>query len=147
VDFVFFFAAIGGGIPMSWGFAEESQTAHVMFNKGGGRNNNPILSISLELVDYENAQWVEFNSVDYPGWYETIVGYKFMIDTENSTQYIAARDAHAQFRVRPDSGGKWRLVQWSDLSDTRRSARLSPAGVEPISWGKLKGYYGPSGAR
>jgi hypothetical protein len=117
VDFVYFFSPgdVGGDIPESWGFSSDVKSAQTMFNKGGGKDNNPILSIDLTL-DIESASWVEFNPVDYPGWFETTIGYTFKIDTENETTYITSGSPRAQFRIRQDEGGKWRLVQWNDIA-------------------------------
>jgi len=140
-DFVFFFAPgdVGGNIPPSWGYTEEVAAATNMFNKGGGVNNNPILRIDLELVDFMDAVWVEFDPVGQPGVYQVVVNYKFSIDTENALVYISTSNSRAQFRVRKDGGGKWRLVQWNDIDG--RGALLSGSGVQPLTWGKLKELY------
>lgn len=118
-DFVFFFEPgdVGGpdNIPASWGYSEEVASATNMFNKGGGQKDNPILSITLELVDYDKATWTEFDPTGQPGVYETFVSYIFSIDTENETTYVTTGNERAQFRVRQDGNGLWHLVQWNDL--------------------------------
>jgi hypothetical protein len=127
---------VGGDVPESWGFASEQKAAGTMFNKGGGKANNPILSIDLTL-DIENADWVEFDPTGSPGVYEATIIYSYKMDTENKTTYITSGTERAQFRVRQDDGGKWRIVEWSDLS----SFRSAPAGTEEMNWSKLKALY------
>lgn len=119
-DFVFFFSPgdyANGTTPESWGYQEEVTSATNMFNKGGGVNNNPILTITLDLVDFKNATWTEFDPEGQPGVYETSVDYIFSIDTENDKTYVTKGGERAQFRVRQDDKGLWHLIQWNDIAD------------------------------
>jgi hypothetical protein len=144
-QFTFFFSPgdVGGSVPESWGFSADSVCATHMLGGGGGVTNNAILDISLELVDFENATWVEFNPIDYPGWFEATVIYAFHMETEQDRTYITSGVPRAQIRIKQDGGGKWRIVQWNDIAYQRAALSSGPAGTEESSWGGVKALYGP----
>jgi hypothetical protein len=143
-QFVFYFSpgeVAQGTVPPSWGFAEENACAGNMLGGGG---SNPIVSINLDLVDFENAEWVEFDPAAQPGQFETTVGYTFAMDTENETTYITSGTPRAQVRIEQESvGGKmiWRIVQWNDIADTRAALDAARASTEASTWGSVKGLY------
>jgi len=111
VDFIFFKDPndVGPGEDSQWGYTTEAAIADNMLNKLG---TNPILSIDLELVDFKNAQWEEV--VDNPGWWQTTVQYNFSIVTQNDITYVTSGTPSADFIVRQDGEGKWRLIRWWD---------------------------------
>ena len=109
----FFFEGDVGkdGVPDQWFYDEEVSSTREMLNKGGGRENNPILSVDLQLAGIEQASWVEVtpDQDKFPGetWYQTIVSYNFFFDTTNDIQYITSGTPNVQFTVRQQPDGKW----------------------------------------
>ncbi len=121
-EFIFFFydGDVGSDdIPTQWDYGEEIASADEMLNKGPGKRNNPVLSISLELANIEQATWVEFDNIEgFRGetWHRVTVGYNFFIDTTNDIQFITSGTPNAQFTVREQPDGKWKLIRWRDLA-------------------------------
>jgi hypothetical protein len=144
-NFVFFFYegdVGGGGVPVQWGFAQDSTSAHNMFNQAGGVEDNPIVSIDLFLHDIETVEWWEIDPGDgFPGetWYQTIVVYDYFIDTAKDIQYITQGAPTSVFTVR-QIDGKWKLVWWRDRSSMGRVAS-SPSSTEETTWGGVKALY------
>jgi hypothetical protein len=127
------------GDPTEWGFAEDSTSAAHMLEGGG---SYPIVSIDLELVDFKNAQWTEFDPSGSPGLYRTTVQYNFSIATQNDISYVTGGTPSAEFTIAErDIGGQmvWRIVEWKD--HTGYLAAASPASSEASSWGKVKSLY------
>jgi hypothetical protein len=114
-----------------------------MLGGGGGRDDNPILSINFQLAAIENAAWEEFepDPDEFPGemWYKTIVGYNFYIDTAKDIQYITSGTPRAEFIVREQADGTWRLVRWSDLGSSASDA--TSTSTEETSWSRVKALY------
>jgi hypothetical protein len=140
-DFVFFKDPndVQPGGQTDWGYSVDSTIAANMLGGGG---SNPIVSINLELVDFKNAQWTEFDPSGSPGLYRTTVQYNFNIDTQNDIQYVTSGTPAAEFTIAErDVGGTmvWRIVEWKDL--TGNLAAASPASTEASSWGRVKSLY------
>jgi hypothetical protein len=108
------------GVPVQWFYDEEVSSSREMLNKGGGRLDNAILSIDLQLANVEQASWIEVtpDQVKFPDetWYAATVGYNFFFDTTNDIQFITSGTPNVQFTVRQQTDGKWKLVQWRDLA-------------------------------
>jgi len=127
------------GEPTSWGYSVDSTIA---VNMLGGGGSNPIVSIDLELVDFKNAQWTEFDPSGSPGLYRATVQYNFSIATQNDITYVTSGTPSAEFTIaQSDVGGEkvWRIVEWKDNSGNMSAA--SPASTQEHSWGKIKALY------
>jgi len=147
--FTFFFSpgdVANGTTHESWGFSADSLCARKMLSGDGGVNHNPILSIDLVLVDFENAVWTEYDPSGHPGVYQTTVGYAFSMQTANDMTYITIGGEQAQFRIHQvDSGGTmvWRLVEWNDIAVGFASSQGAGANAatEESTWGKVKALF------
>jgi hypothetical protein len=119
---LFYPGDVGGDVPEWWPRSDEETSAREMLNKGGGRDDNPVLSISFQLANIENAVWQEVtpDQDEFPGetWHSAIVGYNFFIDTTKDIQYITSGTPRAEFQVREQDDGTWRLVRWRDLGSS-----------------------------
>ena len=106
-------------VPEWWDVTAEQESVRNMLNKQGGWKDNPILSVSFQLANIENATWQEVNpdQQEFPGeiWYSATVGYNFFIDTTNDIQFITSGTPRAEFTVRQQADKTWRLVRWRDL--------------------------------
>jgi hypothetical protein len=140
---LFYSGDVGGGVPEWWPRSDEEASAREMLNRGGGRDNNPVVSIDLTLGSIEEAVWVEVtpDQDEFPGetWYATVVGYRFRIETTKGFAFVSNGHPAVEFQVRAQDDGTWRAVRWRDLGSETFAA--APAGIEPVTWGKVKAGY------
>ncbi len=129
-DFTFFFDP--GDVndptdptPQQWGVAEEEQSASNMFNGVPNGEGFAIVDIDLDLV-MANLNWIDTTPEDFPDetWKTATVDYSFSIAATQDLTFINSGGAKAQFTVRPQSDGTWKLVEWQDIASSTRVAVL-----------------------
>jgi hypothetical protein len=123
-NFTFFFSTgdVGGGLPQSWGRADELVATTAMFDPNY-TGENRCKSIRMDLQFEDGVTWVEVIPGSAPDevWYTTTVFYEFKIDTEPDNTWLAVPGAKAQFTVRntgTESAPLWKLVEFRDLGES-----------------------------
>jgi len=131
-----------GYTPQHWGEAGEIDANRKILdpNLSGDKR---VTSIDLSF-DYPEDNWTEETSnLDHPGesWYTQTIGYSFTVKTASDWEYRASA-MQALFKIRWDEpSGRWRVAEWSDISDSKLSSAPSGVAGEESSWGILKAQY------
>ncbi len=146
-DFVFFLATgdVGGGIPDSWGRADDILYNSRMFDPNYAGSNR-CKRIEFDLQFENGVDWTDTTLPGYPGEMlnEATVGYYFNIDVEPDIQYQPAAGSQARFIVRnigTDSEPQWRLVELHDLGTSVARAVTPAASSQETTWGMVKALY------
>jgi hypothetical protein len=123
VNFTFFLSTgdVGGGLPESWGRAEEIQYNTSLFDPNY-TGENRCKRISMDLQFETGVQWVEVVPPNFPEevWYTTTVFYDFRFEMEPDNTYISVPGSKAQFTVRNTGtvdAPLWKLVEMRDLGE------------------------------
>jgi hypothetical protein len=144
--FEFFLSAgdVRGGLPPSWGRAEELQYNVSLFDPNYSGEHR-CKRIQMDLLFESGVQWIEVVPGASPGevWYMATVAYEFTFEMEPDDTFVSAEGSAAQFTVR-NTGTvdepRWKLVECRDLGGGLRGARRV-ASVEQPSWGGVKALY------
>ena len=123
VNFTFFLSTgdVGGGLPESWGRADEITANSNLFNQTPPPPFPRCKRIQMDVKWEDGVSW----SSSFPGggtdeWHTTTVNYEFKIDVDPDMTYLNNPTAQAQFTVHnigTEDAPDWRLVEFRDLGD------------------------------
>jgi hypothetical protein len=137
--FRFVFDQSADEVPRAWCFGEDILSVQNIFDGDGGLYDNPVLTVWMTIPDLEETRWGDHTSADFPGepLRRAIVQYQLRVKTSNEITFVSPIGAHAEFVVR-NGGGKWKIVQWSDLPPLAATPSYS---LEEVGWSRIKVLY------
>lgn len=120
--------------PQQWGSAEEIRAVSHMFYGYPNDDGFAIVDVDVDLA-LANLNWVDTVPPDFPDevWKSATVSYSFVIAATHDLTYISVAGAKAEFTVRRQTDGTWRLVEWRDMVASSRNAPIAEK-----SWGRVK---------
>jgi hypothetical protein len=132
-DFVFRFqdVDIQGGLPPSWGLAQEIAAHSNLF---AAQENGEVYSLELD-VTYGDPEPLEPPQTGREDWREILATNVNLRLLFNPNDGIEVEGGQAEFQLAPFDD-RWYIAGWTDLPRPLAGTGLSA--VEPATWGSIK---------
>jgi hypothetical protein len=102
---------IENGLPESWGFAQEHESAEGLFT---AQDNREIHSLTLTIVHDPARDLNEEGREGWKGVFATSVNLRLLVTPNDGLEVTNQQANYKGFQVNPPTG-RWYIGEWIDL--------------------------------